>query len=336
MTDKKPAMKNMAASQKTRPGFSFLVCPDYTLLKQEIDNLLARFPVQNGERAKYLFWGDSEPDSDFWEKMSRQGLFAENRAIIVRQANCWNAGVWKAVSSALGKVQDTVWPFFCLEVEREKGKFKIPPHILNSRCMTFAEKNGWVWKDPGLSGSTLKSFVQNQARAMGIILPPQTLEIFCARVIPNAQAVLNELEKLLLSHGKGNIAPEILEMDSTNSDTNIFACIKNLQQGKIENVLKEVCSSNDQGLLFAFIALLARELRILWQILAGESVNVYPAELSFKSGLARTMGAKGIAAAFSSLADAEWQVKSGNRSPGQALEYLCMEMMCHFTGRPVS
>lgn len=50
---------------------------------------------------------------------------------------------------------------------------------------------------------------------------------------------------------------------------------------------KELSRSQDgDSLLFSLLALLARELRLLWQLWAGEKVRVHPNEAAFKKQLA--------------------------------------------------
>lgn len=42
----------------TRPGFSFCICPDGKLLRQQVEELLGAHPDAGRER--HVFWGDDE------------------------------------------------------------------------------------------------------------------------------------------------------------------------------------------------------------------------------------------------------------------------------------
>ncbi|MDO5484279.1 MAG: DNA polymerase III subunit delta, partial [Desulfovibrionaceae bacterium] len=89
------------------------------------------------------------------------------------------------------------------------------------------------------------------------------------------------------------------------------------------------------SLLFSLLALLARDLRLLWQLNAGEKVRLHPNEATFKQQLARKLGTHGLAAGLAAVVDAEWQVKSGRRSPEQALDFLAAELTLLFGGLPL-
>ena len=100
-----------------------------------------------------------------------------------------------------------------------------------------------------------------------------------------------------------------------------------MEAGNLAAVWKELSRSQDwDSLLFSLVALLARELRLLWQLWAGEKARVHPNEAAFKKQLAARLGPTALAEGFSTVMDAELQVKSGRRSPGQSLEYLAASM----------
>ena len=100
-----------------------------------------------------------------------------------------------------------------------------------------------------------------------------------------------------------------------------------MESGDLAGVWRELARSDDgDRLLFSLLALLAREWRLLWEILAGEEPRLHPSDASFKRALAQRLGTAGLAQGFAALADAEWQVKSGRRSPSQSLESLAAAM----------
>lgn len=312
-------------AQGIRPGFSFLVCPDGELIRDELETMLAQYPPANGQWQKHVFWGDEEPDNKYWETLGRSDLFSAGKLVVVRNAQNWNAQIWKSISSALSHGQDNVWPVFCLEVEFEKGKFKIPAHIQKTRCLSFAEKKGWIWRNSSLAhAQNLQNYARKQASLLGLDFEKDAFDLFCASVMRDARAVKNELEKLALTTTDGKITPDNILIDPGNPETNAFACIKYIQSGEIALVWQEVAKGNASGLLFSLVALLAREFRLFWAFCAGEDVHTY--DEANKRKLAQGLGIGGIARGFRTLADAEWTVKSGNQTPEQALEFLCVEM----------
>lgn len=305
-----------------RPGFSFLVCPDSAILKEELERQAKEYA--NGWK-RHVFWGDEEPGNQFWESLQQVGLFAENRILIIRQAESWPAPVWKAVSQALGQQLDHVWPFFCLEVAFEKGKAKIPAHIQKTRCFMLAEKKNWIWHSEGL-GSSLASFVKKYSRQYGLNMGNEELNRFCTCIQPDASAILNELQKLALVATDGKVTADILPQGAASLESDAFGLIRKLAANDLPGVWMEISRDTDGSLLFFLIALLARDFRLLWQINAGENPRMYPGDAQRKRSQAKSLGASGIAKGLAALADAEWQVKSGRQSPSQTLEKLCVDM----------
>lgn len=331
-----------------RPGFSFLVCPDGQLLRAQMERLLAAFPPASGQWERHVYWGDEEPSPRFWEQLTLQGLFGAPRVLVVRQAQLWPAAVWKKVSHALARPSEQCWPFFCMEVAWDKGQPKIPAHIAKLRCMAFADREGWIWRQDGLNERAVKKHVLQRSSELGLRFEQDALEQFCVSVPPDAQAIENELRKLLLLRNAtqqtdggpepGRVTLAMTATASWSPECNVFDCIRHMEAGNLAAVWKELARSQDwDSLLFSLVALLARELRLLWQLWAGEKARVHPNEAAFKRQLAARLGPTALAEGFSTVMDAELQVKSGRRSPGQSLEYLATAMTALFAGgRPRS
>lgn len=326
----KPNPGNAEAVQgkgRERPGFSFLVCPDGHLLRGALAKTLEAWPPERGAWERHVFWGDEEPQSQFWELLSLEELFGAARAIVVRQAQLWPAAIWKKLSRALARPAPRTWPVFCLEVEWEKRRPKIPAHIARLRCFAFADERGWVWRGEGLGERDLPRHVRERAQALGLAFEPDALEQFCASVPADGLAIENELLKLRFMAAYKPVTTAMTATAGWSPECNVFACIRQMQKGDLAGVWRELARSEDSDrLLFSLLALLAREWRLLWQLLAGENVRLYPADAAFKRALAQRLGMAGVARGFAALADAEWQVKSGRASPAQALESVAVEM----------
>lgn len=317
-----------------RPGFSFLVCPDGQMLRAQLARLLTLYPPVAGEWERHVYWGDEAPPPSFWEHITLHGLFPSSRAVLVRQAQLWPADVWKKISRILSSPSEHIWPQFCLEMPWDKGQPKIPAHLNRLPCMIFAERQGWVWKQGGLTEYSLKKYVQQRAHALSLCMDPEALEALCSCVPPDAQAIENELIKLAflrnatLAQGSGtgaesfSISPSMIATGSSAAEGNIFSGLRQIQAGNLVGVWKEFSRSSDDGLLFALAGLLARECRMLWQLLAGEKVRMPPSGQAEKRRLAENLGAQGLAEIMSILVDVERKVKNGRYSTLQGLECL--------------
>ena len=320
------------APREERPGFSVLICPDSELLKERMAALQAKYLDDPAKWEKTAVWGDEEPDARFWESLGQGGLFGNSRLLIARQAHLWKAEAWKAMSSALSSRRDNLWPFICLEVGWEKGKFKIPAHIAKLKFLEFARKRGWVWEQKGLEGAELEKFVLREAKKAGVILEGEALRLFLDNVIPDAGAVRSEIGKLALLHRGEKVSPDMLAMDSGNMEKDAFGALRKMENGDFKGVIEDIQGGNQSGRLFFLISVAARELRLLWQLEDGGNPWMPRDEAPLKRKIARSLGKKGLARGFALVARAEWLVKSGERSPEQTFETFCMELARLFAG----
>lgn len=311
-----------------RPGFSFLVCGDSTLLKEELERQASAWP----EASRTVFWGDEEPGDAFFGSLQQTGLFAERRLVIVRQSELWPAAVWKNISQALARPQEGIWPFFCLEAGYEKGKHKIPAHVQKCAAFTFADKKKWVWRDPGLAQNK-QAYAKDLAQKMGLVFGSGDFAAFCAALPADACAISNELAKLALLAPDGKLSRDMLPPTSESLESDAFGLIRKLAANDLSGVWQELDRDSDGGLLFFLIALLAREFRTLWQIACGKTPPMRPSDASRMKGLAKKMGFTGITAGFTAILDAEWNVKSGKMTPQQSLENLCAQAADIFAGK---
>ncbi|WP_035068966.1 DNA polymerase III subunit delta [Nitratidesulfovibrio termitidis] len=327
----------------TRPGFTICICPDARLTRDRIDALLAAHPPAAGNDSatsaglgglvpsasatwdRQAFWGDEPLPPAFWEHLTLQGLFATPHALVVRNAQNLPAETWKRISAALAKPNPLAWPFLCLEVPFDKGQPKVPAHIARLRCLDFAEKQKWIWRSPGLDERGVATFVRQHAASRAIRFAPGALEAVCAALPPDATAIATELEKLSLAAGDGEVTAAMAALVDHAADIDIFAFMRALQAGNAPmTVWRQVLRDRLGGdsMLFPFLGMLLRETRILWQLLAGEPVRLPPSVLPPKQQLARQLGHAGLARIWDLALEAELGIKSGERSPEQAMEVL--------------
>lgn len=331
-----------------QPGFFFCVCADGQLLRREVERLLvAHAPVQGtdllaSESAtrgnaweKHVFWGDEELPRNFWEVLTLQGLFATPRALVLRNAQAIPAEMWRRLSKALGRPNPQTWPVLCLEVAFEKGQPKIPAHIAKLPCYTFAEKQGWVWRSAGLDERTFGKHIQSVAKELNLALAPGALEALTSILPLDAATVDNELTKLsLLMNGKPVTAQDAAQASFT-PDFNIFQFLRQLQSGQTDAVWQQMLREQARGddTIFPLLGLLVREARILWQVAAGDPVYVRPQELAAKKQTAARLGPVGLARLWDAAHTAELSIKSGQRSPAQALNALVADLTLLFASR---
>ena len=324
-----------------RPGFTICACPDRYLVRTRIEELLTEFAPENGGLMggsagweRHAYWGDDPLSDSFWEHLTLQGLFATPKAVIVHNAQNIPADSWKKISAALSSPNAETWPVFCLYVAFEKGKPKIPAYLASLGCMKFAEKNGWFWVSPGLDERSKTLFVQAEAKKRNLTFAPNALEAVTARLPLDATAIGTEMDKLSLAAQDGTITISLADILEHEIEPDVFALIRDLQQRRSARSVWEQALASERGsdsMAFAFLAMLAREARQLWQINAGEPVRLPPQVLSAKTTLARSLGYAGIAKLWHLALEADKGVKTGERTPDQALDNLLASLSLLFS-----
>ena len=254
----------------------------------------------------------------------------------MRNAHALTADVWKRLSAALSRPNPQTWPLFCLEVAWEKGQPKIPAHIAKLPCFTFADAKGWIWRSPGLEPRSLRRHIQIRSKALGLDLEPGCVDILAETLLPDAAAVDAELSKLqLLASGKP-LTQEQARSVSPTTEFNVFAFLRQLQAGQTASVWKSILEEQAKGEepLFYLLAMLQREARQLWQIPCREQVRMGPSDQRAKQQTASRLGAAGLAKLWDAMHTAELSVKSGRRSPSQALDALMGDLTLAAFSRP--
>ena len=330
-----------------RPGFILCACPDSYLAKVRIEQALADNapPSQGGGLLggasepgtweRHAFWGDEPLPNAFWEHLTLQGLFSTPKAVIIHNAQNIPAESWRKVSAALSSPNSETWPFFCLQVAFERGKPKVPVHIANLACYGFAEKQGWLWNVPGLDEKSKVRFVQEEAKKRGLSFAPGALEPIAGDLPLDATAIGTEMDKLALAAKDGVLTPDLADILEREIEPDIFSLIRNLQQGRATAVWEQALLSErgSDSMAFAFLATLAREARQLWQISMGDPVRLPPQVLSAKTAMARSLGTAGIAKLWHLALESDKGVKTGERSPDQALDSLLSSLSLLFRPR---
>jgi DNA polymerase III, delta subunit len=325
-----------------RPGFTICVCPDRYLVRTHIEDALAKTAPQGGGLfggpapaawERHAFWGDEPLSSAFWEHLTLQGLFGTPKAVIVHNAQNILADTWKKISSVLRSPNAETWPFFCLYVAFERGKPKIPAHIANLACMDFAAKQGWLWSHEGLDERGKRLFVQEEAKKRSLGFAPGALETVVSRLPLDAIAIGTEMDKLALAATDGMITPALADILEHEVEPDVFSLISNLQNSRASLAVWKQALASERGsdsLTFSFLAMLTREARQLWQICVGEPVRLPPHVLSAKTALAHSLGLAGVAKLWHLVLEADKGVKTGERSPDQALDNLLASLSLLF------
>jgi len=313
-----------------RPGFSFLVCPDPEMLKRHLERLMASC---GGGFARQVFWGDADDfDVAYWQALATVSLFAQPKAVVLRRAEGLLSDFWEKLARPLAGFNQHVWPVICLEGQHDPKKGPSLPRGLSERpYWKVGQKKGWVWISPGLTEENMMPTLRDWANAHRLNFGKGVLQELVRLLPRDMTACARELEKLELAAHDGVIGQDTLELLSEEAELDIFGFLKALEEGRdAAGVWRTVFGhqlSSDDGFLFQFLAILAREARTMWQLLHEDpECRVHPYVKKLKTPMASRLGPAGLARLFDLAMDAESSVKSGIKSPDQAMEMLVADL----------
>ncbi len=312
-----------------RPPYLFCICPDAGLIKEHIDSIALEFaPSSGGTWERHVFRGEEDLPQAFWTHLTVQGLFNTPKLIIIRNAQNLPIDTWKNLSDSISAVNENTWLIMCLEVVFDKNFPKIPATIQKVKCFEAAKKKNYIWLNSGLDTKQIKMYVQNRVKEYGLSFEGNAFEALCGSVPPDATAIENELQKLFLAANDKVIREDMINVGAYLPENDIFSFISHIQAGKIAAAWSEIRRGQHDitALFFPFLALLARDTRILWQILAKEQVHLHFSVAHSKEQCAKKLGFAGIAKIFAYIVQAEQQVKSGECDPEQALESMVVDL----------
>lgn len=325
-----------------RPGFTFLVCPDPELARQRVRALAAG---QDPPFERRTYWGDDEIlPPGFWQDLSVASLFAAPRMVVLRRADALPEAFWGQLAPHLAGFNAAVWPVFCLEGDWDKGKPRRPKAVTRQKFWAVADKRGWVVDAPGLTPRSLPDHLRAELAARGLGAPAPVLKRLGEMLPPDAAAVAAELDKLALAAGgRTKLADADLAAVAAQPQLGIFDFLRAALDGTApvkvwSRVLADHQAASNDKMLFAFLGLLTREARLLWELAHGEKPSVWVSDYARdqKASLVRRLGPSRIAGVFELALAAELGVKSGTRDPEQAFEALAagLHALCAAPTRP--
>ena len=342
-----PAAASGTLAPMQRPGFTFLVCPDPEMIKLRVERLLG----ESGEVfTREVFQGDEEIPAAFWRALTAPSLFAEPKAVILRRADSLTEDFWPKLKGPLSGFSAHIWPMICLEKPFGKKGPAFPKALTSQPYYPVAEKRRWIWTSPGLTRRDMPPMLRDWAASASLSFAPGVLDALAA-VLPEDMAMagreLEKIEMAVLSRPQaapgdgaapppGRITQAELSLLSFRPGMDAFAFLNAFaKRGAEAAVWREIFeqSLSPEDMIFKFLGLLRSDARQMWQIFSGEAevVRLPPFVKSQKEAMARRLGVSGLTRLFDLALDAELGIKSGAKSPDQAMELLAAELFSLFS-----
>lgn len=313
-----------------RPPFFFCICPDAWLVQERIRNLTGTAGC--GQWTRHTFWGDEPLDASFWTTLIMPGLLSllgSGRTLVVRRAHHLPAKTWADMEPLLRVSKPDLWPFFCLEGEWKGSTPAVPAVVSKQAFFKAATKRGWVWQSPGYNEQTLRIVLKQWAKDRGISFAPGAEAALVSALPLDGALVRGELEKLELALGdKRRVEAADLGLFDGQAAMSSFAFLKAVLTASTDltawrTVLVDQTATGS-GMLMPFLGLLQREIRILWQLLAGEDNGVVlpPSVKQEKKRLAAVLGEQGLTRIWNLVFEAEFDLKTGRKGADQIMESM--------------
>lgn len=251
----------------------YLVAGDEPLLCQETLELIRAAAIKAGfsERRRFIYEKGFDWNELIYE-INNQSLFA-SRKIIELRLTSYQIGELgaKTILSILGAAAlDSVLIIAApkLDANAQRAKW-VKEFIAQGELVQ-------VW---AVDSQQLPVWLEQRSKKKGLFLSPAAIELLVERVEGNLLAAAQEIEKLFLLNGKGQVDIELLKQSIADSArfsvyTLVDACLL-AQIGKITHIIEGLKSEGIEPVLVLWA--LTREIRMLTQIAqrceAGQTVE---------------------------------------------------------------
>jgi DNA polymerase-3 subunit delta len=202
------------------------------------------------------------------------------------------------------------------------------------------KKNAVTVEAKKLNEQELKNWIVSRARQAGIEFEPDALELFLSLAGTNLFMISSELDKLSLYSGRNQkIDVTLVENSVAKSlEQNIFTLIEKVVQRKLEDAFRiyyDLLKQNEEPI--KILALLAGQFRLIYQVkelsrrgygqqqMAG-LLKTHPYRVKLAAGQAAKFTDEELTKIIESLADADYQLKTGGMNKSLLLEMFLFRL----------
>jgi len=154
---------------------------------------------------------------------------------------------------------------------------KLASASLKTRWFESLDKQGIVIQVWPLEGQNLINWLQQRLQQRGLSTNADSLRLLASRVEGNLLAAAQEIERLYVLYGAGNLSQQqILEVVADNSKYDVFNLIDSVLSDREDRIVKILSSLRAEGIATPIVLwALTREARSLikikWAIVGGQS-----------------------------------------------------------------
>ncbi|SJM95966.1 DNA polymerase III, delta subunit [Crenothrix polyspora] len=212
-----------------------------------------------------------------WKQLAltaaEQSIFADKKIIELRLSGTGpgTEGAKALVSYCAHLPDDTVLMISC---------GKLASTSLKSRWFQALDNIGVVMQVWPLEGQFLLSWLQQRLQVRGLQVDRGSIKLIASRVEGNLLAAVQEIEKLYVLHGIGNLSyQQVSDAVADSSRYDVFALVSAVLEADVSRLFKIITSLKAEGIAAPIVLwALAREARSLikikWQLSQGQSRDV--------------------------------------------------------------
>lgn len=254
--------EQLAATLDRQLAAVYLLSGDEPLQLGEAADAVRQAAKKAGYSSRELLTVDANfPWSDFLQAADTMSIFSEKKIIDLRLPSAKPGGEGsKALVSYCARLpEDTLLLITAGKLEKSAKK---------SKWVTTLEQQGVAMQVWPLSGTDLLQWLQQRMQLKGLSTDQAGLRAIAGRVEGNLLAAAQEIEKLFVLYGQGQLSvQQIEEVVADASRYDVFNLVDAALSGRVERVLKILTGVRQEGIAAPIVLwALTREIRNLIHI----------------------------------------------------------------------
>lgn len=224
----------------------------------ELADLIRKAAKQQGYSSREIFFAEKQFD---WKQLNAStdtlSIFSDKKIIDLKLSGTLGQDGAKALTTYCRHVPDDILLLITAgKLAKENQKSAWFQAIDNAGCIIQ------VWP---LAGQELLHWIQSRMEQKGMLPEPGAVKLLAGRVEGNLLAAAQEIEKLYVLYGSGNLSvQQILDVVADNSRYDVFKLIEATLAVQIEKIFKILSSLKSEGVASSIVLwALVRETRLL-------------------------------------------------------------------------
>lgn len=301
----------------------FFACPDPGLLLDRLGSFVKGDPSRSCDGKNGFSMEDRA-------NLATGDLLGRGFVLVIRNAQDLGKSDLETVTSMTGFATGKRVAL-CLEGKGNGAEPDIPSILLSLPGYNEALADGRVWRQSGLTESTMVPFIETKAREAGLEMPKDVAGKLASMLAPDAGNISMEIAKLSVSCEK-TVSSKDLDVVVRTRTPDFFDMLDRARSGDLAMFWDEVVRDRQSGngLLMKTVAIMGREAMSLLCVKMGKTEGVAAFILKKRRETANSMSIAAIEDVILACEKAETALKSGAVREGDILEIFGADLQNAF------